>query len=84
MAFLIGVVTDTKERKESSDYLGIQVVAVPVREPQERVVAVGQCVRSDPGGDVVTLLVLPSAVSSRHDASYLPRRSQVVLDPLVR
>lgn len=63
-------------------YLRIQVVTVSIGEPQERVVAVGQRVGSDPR-DVMSLLALPSTMSACHDARYLSRRAQIVLDPLV-
>lgn len=71
---------DLEERKK---YLGIQVVAVAVGEPQESVVAVRQGVGADPG-DVVPLFALPSTVASCHDARNLSGRTQVVLDPLIR
>lgn len=64
-------------------YLGVEVIAVAVAEPEQGVVAVRQRVGRDPRGGVVTLLRLPSGVAARRDARHLPRRSQVELEPLI-
>jgi hypothetical protein len=78
--FFFFLTFDLEERKK---YLGIQVVAIAVGEPQESVVAVRQGVGADPG-DVVPLFALPSTVATCHDARNLSGRTQVVLDPLIR
>lgn len=78
--FFFFLTFDLEERKK---YLGIQVVAIAVGEPQESVVAIRQGVGADPG-DVVPLFALPSTVATCHDARNLSGRTQVVLDPLIR
>ena len=61
-------------------YLRVQMIAVAVTEPKECVVAPGQRVRGHPRA---VPLVLPAAVAARDEASDLPGRSQVELNPLI-